>query len=190
VQDEAVRNGYTVLLDGARRHWSLWEAADARLNGKGNGPCSIEEAERRKHDPAHPWHRKTLRRYKTYTSLNALIQGSAARLTKQWMLACYREGIVPHIQMHDALECSVRTREEGELIGHLGEETGKQLRVPMRVDVKYGRSWGDATHTWEELTGSPPAPGNVVPFSPPAGKMYDAATSRSHMRRRAGGCSH
>ena len=26
VQDEAVRLGYTVLYDGARRHWDLWEA--------------------------------------------------------------------------------------------------------------------------------------------------------------------
>ena len=28
-----------------------------------------------------------------------------------------------------------------------------KLEVPMRVDLKYGRSWGDASHTWEELTG-------------------------------------
>ena len=26
-----------------------------------------------------------------------------------------------------------------------------QLDVPMRVDLKFGRSWGDAKHSWEEL---------------------------------------
>ena len=28
----------------------------------------------------------------------------------------------------------------------------------MRVDLKFGRSWGDAKHTWEELTGTAPTP--------------------------------
>ena len=28
----------------------------------------------------------------------------------------------------------------------------------MQVDLKFGRSWGDAKHTWEELTGAAPAP--------------------------------
>ena len=49
----------------------------------------------------------------THTAMNALIQGSAARHTKLWMRACWREGIVPLLQMHDALECSVTTREQG-----------------------------------------------------------------------------
>ena len=52
--------------------------------------------------------------------------------------------------MHDALECSLKTREQGELIARLGCEA-VQLEVPMRVDLKFGKSWGDATHTWEGL---------------------------------------
>ena len=66
------------------------------------------------------------------------------------MRACWREGIVPLLQMHDALECSVTSREQGELIARLGCEA-VQLEVPMKVDVKFGKSWGDATHTWDEL---------------------------------------
>ena len=89
----------------------------------------------------------------THTALNALIQGSAARHTKLWMRACWREGIVPLLQMHDALECSVTTREQGELVARLGCEA-VHLEVPMQVDLKFGRSWGDAKHTWEELTGA------------------------------------
>jgi DNA polymerase-1 len=113
-------------------------------------PCSREEAERRVADPNHPWYGRRLRRADTYTALNALIQGSAARQTKLWMRAVWREGIVPLLQMHDALECSVGSREQAELVARLGEEA-VQLAVPMRVDVKVGRSWGDAKHTWEEL---------------------------------------
>ena len=86
-------------------------------------------------------------------ALNALIQGSAARHTKLWMRACWREGVVPLLQMHDALECSVATREQAELVARLCVEA-VELRVPMRCDLKFGRNWGDAKHTWEELAGT------------------------------------
>ena len=34
-----------------------------------------------------------------------------------------------------------------------------RLVVPMRVDLKFGRNWGDAKHTWAKLHGLPePAP--------------------------------
>ena len=148
VQDDAVRIGYTVLYDNARRHWNLWEAIGVYV--KGAGPCAHEEAVRRRQDPKHPWYYRALQRSGTYTALNALIQGSAARHTKLWMLACWREGIVPLLQMHDALECSVTTREQGELIARLGCDA-VQLEVPMRVDLKFGKSWGDATHAWDAL---------------------------------------
>jgi DNA polymerase I-like protein with 3'-5' exonuclease and polymerase domains len=145
----AARQGYIQLYDEARRHWDSWEApAVARI--KGMGACSREEAERRVADPNHPWYRRRLRRANTYTALNALIQGSAARQTKLWMRAVWREGIVPLLQMHDALECSVSSREQAERVARLGEEA-VQLAVPMRVDLKFGRDWGDAKHTWEEL---------------------------------------
>jgi DNA polymerase-1 len=146
----AARQGYIELYDGARRHWDSWEAPAVAWT-KGMGPCSRQEAERRVADPDHPWYRRRLRRADTYTALNALIQGSAARQTKLWMRAVWREGIVPLLQMHDALECSVSSREQAELVARLGEEA-VQLNVPMRVDLKFGRSWGDAKKTWEELT--------------------------------------
>jgi DNA polymerase I-like protein with 3'-5' exonuclease and polymerase domains len=90
----AARQGYIELYDGARRHWDSWEAPAVAWT-KGMGPCSREEAERRVADPNHPWYRRRLRRAATYTALNALIQGSAARQTKLWMRAVWREGIVP-----------------------------------------------------------------------------------------------
>src|SRR6185369_10474890 len=89
--------------------------------------------------------------------LNALIQGSSAIHTKLWLLAVWRAGITPMLQIHDELFCSVKTREQGELIAKLGEEA-VQLEVPMKIDIGFGRSWGDATHTWEDVPALPAAP--------------------------------
>ena len=85
IQKEAARIGYTVLYDGARRHWNLWEVAG--VFAKGAGPCGIEEADRRRQDPEHPWYGRRLSRANVYTALNAQIQGTAARHTKLWMRA-------------------------------------------------------------------------------------------------------
>jgi DNA polymerase-1 len=147
--ESARRQGYITLYDGARRHFD--KVAPKGKWGKGAGPCEPAEARKRVRDPKHPWYRRRLYRADTRNALNAQIQGSAARHTKLWMLACWREGIVPRLQMHDALECSVSSREQAELVARLGCEA-VQLDVPMRVALKFGRSWGDAKHKWEELT--------------------------------------
>jgi DNA polymerase-1 len=87
---------------------------------------------------------------KLYRVMNSLIQGSAARHTKLWMRACWQEGIVPLLQMHDALECSLTSLEQAQHIQQLGREA-VSLTVPMLIDAQFGRSWGDAKHTWEEI---------------------------------------
>jgi DNA polymerase I-like protein with 3'-5' exonuclease and polymerase domains len=144
----AASRGYLELCDGARRHWDDWVAW---TNWKGTGPCSREEAERRINDPSHPWCRKgPPHRIDTHKAMNALIQGSAARHTKLWMRACWREGIVPLLQMHDCLDLSVSSPEQAERVAQLGREA-VALEVPIQVDLKFGRNWSDAVHTWEEL---------------------------------------
>jgi RecA-family ATPase/DNA polymerase I-like protein with 3'-5' exonuclease and polymerase domains len=145
--------GYITLYDGARRHFNRF--APPGKWSKGAGPCEIDEAHARVRDPGHPWYRQRLARVDRHTALNALIQGSAARHTKLWMRAVWRAGIVPLLQMHDCLDCSVSSREQAELVARLGCEA-VQLDVPMRVDLKYGRTWGDASHTWDELNGAAP----------------------------------
>jgi DNA polymerase I-like protein with 3'-5' exonuclease and polymerase domains len=145
----AASQGYLELYDGARRHWDDW-VAWANWT-KGAGPCPRDEAERRIKDPSHPWYRRgPLRRADTHKAMNALIQGSAARHTKLWMRACWREGIVPLLQMHDSLDCSVASSEQAERVAELGR-TAVTLAVPIQVDLKFGKNWGDAVHTWEEL---------------------------------------
>lgn len=143
--------GYLTLYDGARRHWTDWVAAVGKWE-KGAGPCPREEALHRVNDPGHPWYQQRLWRADTHKAMNALIQGSAARQTKLWMRECWREGIVPLLQMHDALDCSVSSPEIAERVAQLGCDV-VQLEVPMRVDVRFGRNWADATHTWAELHG-------------------------------------
>jgi DNA polymerase I-like protein with 3'-5' exonuclease and polymerase domains len=159
----AKRQAFIELYDGARRHFD-WECTG--VYKKGAGPCSREEAERRVTDPEHRWYgrRRQLRCAETHKALNSLVQGSAARLTKIWMLACWREGVVPLLQMHDALECSVSSPEQAEMVARLGSEAAKLL-VPMRIDLAFGRNWGDAKHTWDELhsDGMPPSEPTTAP---------------------------
>ena len=83
------------------------------------------------------------------------------------MRACWREGVVPMLQMHDGLELSVTSPEQGEMVARLACEA-VSLKVPMRADIKYGPHWGDARHSWQELHGDeqiivPEAPAEPVP---------------------------
>jgi DNA polymerase I-like protein with 3'-5' exonuclease and polymerase domains len=157
----AQKRGYIVLYDGARRHWAEWEpkylSKEQRSEGfrRGNrmNSCSRDEAVARTQDENHVWHGRGLRRSDVRKAMNGLIQGSAARHTKLWMRAVWREGIVPLLQLHDELDCSVKSREEGELIRRLGQDAVR-LRIPINVDVEYGRSWGDAKHEWDEVPGA------------------------------------
>jgi DNA polymerase I-like protein with 3'-5' exonuclease and polymerase domains len=152
--------GYIRLIDGARMHYSQWEGGwidwdlrkDAEARGKKLTPCSREEAEKRQADPEHPWSKTRLRRADTRKSLNNLIQGSAARQTKRAMLAMWREGIIPMIQMHD--EVGISTAEERVALRAqtiMIETT--PLVVPTIVDFEVGPTWGEAKKTWAEAVG-------------------------------------
>src|SRR5262249_55827576 len=147
-KNAAHREGFFTLFNSARRHFNQW-APGGKLQ-EGAGPCERTEAERRVRDPGHPWYGRRLWRADTYKALNVLIQSAAAVQTKEWMLACFREGIVPLLQMHDSLDLSVSSPDTAEMVARLGEDIVK-LEVPMKIDVSYGRTWGDAKHTWAEL---------------------------------------
>ena len=147
-KNAAHREGFFTLFNGARRHFNLW--APGGQYEEGAGPCERDEAIRRIRDAGHPWYGRQLWRAETYKALNALIQSAAAVQTKEWMRACFREGIVPLLQMHDSLDLSVTSPEVAEMVARLGEDVIK-LEVPMQVDVSYGRTWGGAKHTWNEL---------------------------------------
>ena len=83
-----------------------------------------------------------IKRAFTYKALNKLIQGSAADMTKQAMLNLYREGIVPHIQIHDELDISVESgsNQHKKIIEIM--EQAVTLKIPNKVDFESGDNWG------------------------------------------------
>ena len=83
-----------------------------------------------------------LKRAWTYKALNRLIQGSSADMTKKAMVDLYEEGILSHIQVHDELNCSIENEQQGLKIKEIMEQT-VELKVPLKVDMKIGFSWGE-----------------------------------------------
>ena len=94
------------------------------------------------HEEALREHGPGIKRAYTYKSLNKLIQGSAADKTKKAMLDLYKEGITPHIQIHDELDISVKDDTEAKKIIEIMENT-VSLEVPNKVDYESGDTWGD-----------------------------------------------
>ena len=90
------------------------------------------------------WHENGHRRAFTYKALNKLIQGSAADMTKKAMLELYKEGITPHIQIHDELDISIPIGEKDnskDIIKIM--ETAVKLQIPNKVDYESGPNWGN-----------------------------------------------
>ena len=87
------------------------------------------------------WHENGHRRAFTYKALNKLIQGSAADMTKKAMLELYKEGITPHIQIHDELDISVINDLEAAKIKDIMEHA-VDLQIPNKVDYESGPNWG------------------------------------------------
>jgi DNA polymerase I-like protein with 3'-5' exonuclease and polymerase domains len=91
------------------------------------------------HDAALSEHGPGIRRAFTYKALNRLIQGSAADMTKKAMIELHKEGITPHIQVHDELDISVDNNADKikEIM-----ESAVDLEVPNKVDYESGPNWG------------------------------------------------
>ncbi len=86
----------------------------------------------------------SLKRAGTYKALNRLIQGTAADQTKKAMVDVYEKlGVTPLIQVHDELNCSVKSDKDAKEIKHI-METCIDLQVPSNVDYKVKDNWGEA----------------------------------------------
>ena len=94
------------------------------------------------HDQALLEHGPGIKRAYTYKALNRLIQGSAADMTKKAMLELYKEGIVPHIQVHDELDLSIESPDHADKIKEIMEHA-VSLEVPNKVDYESGPNWGE-----------------------------------------------
>ena len=123
-------SGKIRTIGGRLCHFDLWE------------PHGFGIKKPLKHADALREHGPGIKRAFTYKALNKLIQGSAADMTKQSMLALYQEGVIPHVQIHDELDISVSSVQESERIIRIMEEA-VQLQVPNKVDYEKGVNWGD-----------------------------------------------
>ena len=77
----------------------------------------------------------------THKSINRLIQGSSADQTKAAMVALDAEGFPLRLQVHDEVDMSLATIAEAREAKLIMEEI-YQLRVPSKVDLEFGPSWG------------------------------------------------
>ena len=127
VSRRAQDRGYVRTLLGRRCRFPLWE------------PNQFGIHKPLKHEEALLEHGPGIRRAFTYKALNKLIQGSAADMTKKAMVELYKEGIVPHIQVHDELDISVDGNADKikEIM-----ETAVELEVDNKVDYESGPNWG------------------------------------------------
>jgi DNA polymerase I-like protein with 3'-5' exonuclease and polymerase domains len=123
--------GHVRTLLGRKCRFDKWEPSRYGVHR----PLPRDEAERE--------HGKQIRRAFTYKALNKIIQGSAADMTKQAMADLHDEGIIPHIQVHDELDCSFEDEVEKDKILEIMRNAVK-LEVPVKLDVEVGPSWGKA----------------------------------------------
>jgi DNA polymerase I-like protein with 3'-5' exonuclease and polymerase domains len=86
-------------------------------------------------------HGPGIKRAYTYKALNRLIQGSAADMTKKAMINLHKERIIPHIQVHDELDISVKDNEDVRDIIEI-MQNAVSLEVPNKVDYESGPNWG------------------------------------------------
>jgi DNA polymerase I-like protein with 3'-5' exonuclease and polymerase domains len=133
--------GYIKTFGGRRCRFNKWEIAEWNA-GKLVPPTSKADAEAAYFLKYPKATTANIRRAMTYKALNKLIQGSAADMTKQAMLDLYREGIVPHIQIHDELDISVIDKKQSDRIIEIMEKA-VTLKIPNKVDYESGDNWGE-----------------------------------------------
>ena len=127
VMERAQDAGKIRTLLGRRCRFNLWEPNQFGVHK----PLSHEEALKE--------HGSGIKRAYTYKALNRLIQGSAADMTKKAMVELHKEGITPHIQVHDELDISVDNN--ADKIKEIMESAVK-LEIDNKVDYESGPNWG------------------------------------------------
>ena len=132
VSNSASKYGFIRTIKGRKCRFDMWEPNSFGMNKAMN----YEEAK------AH--YGNNIRRAFTYKALNRLIQGSAADQTKQAMIDCYKAGYMPLLQIHDELCFSVDNENSINKIKEIMENAVDTLKVPSKVDIALGRSWGEA----------------------------------------------
>jgi Mesyanzhinovviridae DNA polymerase len=139
----ASNRGYIKLIDGARCHFPFYLPADSKdFTKEFTNPQRLDKAREL-------WGNIRLKRTWVHKAFNRFVQGSSARQTKLAMLQCWREGLVPMLQMHDDLNFSHAKEAEALRVAEIMRSAVKLL-VPAGVDSEFGPNWGMARYTWKE----------------------------------------
>lgn len=139
----AERRGWIKLIDGARCHFDLWLPVRTRED---QPHIDRVNPHRIGSEQYNMWKAQGFTRFKrgwVHKAFNRYVQGSAARQTKHAMLGCWREKLVPLLQMHDDLNFSLTCAKESHRIQEIMRDA-ISLRVPVKVDAEYGWTWGEA----------------------------------------------
>ena len=132
VTNSASKYGFIRTVGGRKCRFDMWEPATFGMNKA----MHYEEAK--------AIYGNNIRRAFTYKALNRLIQGSAADQTKQAMIDCYKQGYQPLLQIHDELCFSINEEADINGVKEVMENAIENLKVPFKVDVAIGKSWGEA----------------------------------------------
>ena len=132
VTGSASKYGFIRTIKGRKCRFDMWEPATFGMNKA----MQYEEAK--------AIYGNNIRRAFTYKALNRLIQGSAADQTKQAMINCYKHGFKPILQIHDELCFSINNETDIKGVKEVMENAIENLKVPFKVDVALGKSWGEA----------------------------------------------
>lgn len=78
-----------------------------------------------------------------HKALNRIIQGNSADQVKKALVAVDRAGHFLQLQIHDELGLSVENREEAKQVAAIMRDV-IPTKVPFKVDIEIGPSWGEA----------------------------------------------
>jgi DNA polymerase I-like protein with 3'-5' exonuclease and polymerase domains len=132
VSSSASKYGFIRTIKGRKCRFDMWEPATFGMNKAMD------------YEAAKAHYGNNIRRAFTYKALNRLIQGSAADQTKEAMIQCYKAGYKPLLQIHDELCFSINSEDDIKGVKEIMENAIENLKVPFKVDIALGRSWGEA----------------------------------------------
>jgi len=133
----AERRGYVSTIGDRRRHFELYIPMKWRALSKAERkglPLALARLR---------WPDEGLRRADTRKALNAVIQGSAADMTKRAIVLLWNAGFCPSLTVHDEIDASVKTGADVRLL-HESMRDAYQLEVPVLVDLGIGLNWAEA----------------------------------------------
>ena len=132
VSNSASKYGFIRTIKGRKCRFDMWEPATFGMNKAMD------------YEAAKAHYGNNIRRAFTYKALNRLIQGSAADQTKEAMIQCFKAGYKPLLQIHDELCFSINSEDDIKGVKEIMENAIENLKVPFKVDIALGRSWGES----------------------------------------------